>query len=111
MDPSITHGNAQDMLGAAVLANTIIEVFKWLRFIPWVNRNSDRLNRILSVIIAVGYTAGFHFAVSGSFSTGGSITFTFPALKTLLDVLVDSAGSYGLQEIVYRHAMKPMVTK
>lgn len=92
--------------GVAVAASYFLQALKRWKSIPWFDRNSDRLNRAVAILLALANTAGINFAMTGSVSTGGAISLGFPPLLTLLSNVGDTIGSFGMQEVYYRTAIK-----
>lgn len=105
MDAPVGH-----QIEAAALAVGAIELLKRLSFMPWINRNSDKLNRFISIVIALAYTGGFTVATEGSLLGGGHIVLSFAGAAGLLHLLGGSGQQYMIQELLYRGATGKLAT-
>jgi hypothetical protein len=95
-----------NQVGISVLAVYALEWAKRTEKISWVSANTDRLNRVIAVVVAFLTSVGFQFAMTGSWLTGGVLTVTIPSLPAIVSVLLHSLAQVGIQESFYRAAVK-----
>ena len=100
------HGNPLHLVGAAVVAAHVVEFLKRSGRIPWINQNTDRLNRWLAYMMAALNTAGFRLVLTGDLASGAGIHLSLPPADHLVDLLLDFSGAFGSQEFYYRTAIK-----
>lgn len=81
----------------------VLERLKKSSVFPWINANSDQINRGLGMAAALLSSAGINWGVQGTVLAGGTITITLPALGHLVHFVVfDMARSYGVQQMFYK---------
>ena len=99
-------GDALAMLGQTAIAALVPVAIEWLKkraWMPWLTENTDTLNRMLSLALAVATTAGFSLSWQGSLAGGGSLHLTIPPVESAARV----GWSMLFQEVVYRRVVKP----
>ena len=80
-----------------------VERLKKSSVFPWINANSDQINRGLGMLAALLSSAGINWGVQGTVLAGGTITITLPAVGHLVHFVVfDMARSYGVQQMFYK---------
>lgn len=100
-------GLLQQQIGAAAAVAWIIERLKTYSWFPLLNVDSDKLNRVISVVTAFFVSAGFTWSYQGNIFDGGAFTVVIPKAADLWAFGTTFAGSMGLQELFYRGAVKP----
>jgi hypothetical protein len=75
-----------------------LPIFRWIR-----PESSTKLKIAVSAIAAALGTAGFHLSHAGSALAGSQWTLSIPPLT----VIVHMALALGVQQLVYRLAVKP----
>ena len=96
-----------DQVGVSVL---VVGVLQWLKrqtWFPWITEHTDGLNRAVALAAAFLTSAGFQFAIDGGWQTGGTLTITIPSLTVIFSFLLHAAAQGGIQETLYRVAVKP----
>lgn len=104
-DPDISTGITQLTYSATVV--WFLQKLKSCRRLPWINNNSDQVNRTLGILFS-GLTAiGVHWTVSGSVIDGSTIVIAIPSGAVLLSGFIHWFQSFILQETVYQAVIKP----
>lgn len=89
--------------GVAVCTVFLLDWLKQSKWVPWINRNSETLNRVISLVVAFGSAVGFKvLSHTGDIHTGGVITIAYPSITTILDTLGHGATQFGGQEILHK---------
>ena len=86
-----------------IIVAHIIEWAKNSQKIPWINKDTDKLNKAVSVLIAVLSGIGVHIAFDAS---AGSLTITGLALKSLLPAIYSAVKQYIAQQGTYKMYIK-----
>ena len=91
----------------------ILEWAKHSPLLPFLRSETDKLNRLVSVIVAFLSTVGIQAAMQGhlSWQAGATITFQIPALSVLWGTVVHTVGQFGIQQATYRGLIKPAAVK
>jgi hypothetical protein len=88
----------------------VVHVLEWLKnspMAPMITPATTVFVRLLAMAIAAATSIGFKVALtSGDFSSGGVITIGFPALATVVDVLIHTVAQYGAQKGYYHLAIR-----
>lgn len=93
--------------GAAAVATVhLIESLKLSTRFPWLTRDTDALNRVVSFGVAFMTAVGFTFAMTGSFHEGGSLTITFPSMAKIGMGVAHALLQSGAQQLYYKNAVK-----
>jgi hypothetical protein len=91
---------ANMLTAAGVSAWTIKKLKEWNR-VTWINNNSDKINRAISVGFALATTWGLHFAFHDDTSGihhGGILEIGLPSASEFLNASWKTLGSYMLQQ-------------
>ena len=89
--------------GAAVVTVLLMDYLKQAKWFPWMSCNTEKLNRVVSVAMAVGTTLGFSVVShEGTIFTGGQVTISYPALRTLVETTIHILTQFGLQELGHK---------
>lgn len=91
----------------AYVAAMVIDWLKRTNWVPWINHNTDKLNRVVSIVAAIGQTAGFNFIFEGTLDAGGILHVSIPSLSAIVHFATDSVYTFAAQEFAYKVAMKP----
>lgn len=94
-------------LGSAAVIATLLQLVKNSPLIPWINRDSGRLNAALS-IVAAGLTA-FGLSFDGTFDNAtGAFTLGFSGtLAGLVNGVAHWIGQWAAQHGFYKMALAP----
>ena len=65
----------------------------------WINQNTEKLNRVISLAIALATSAGLK-VMSGDAAHGWVVA--IPPLSVILDTLVHAVTQFGGQEILHK---------
>lgn len=95
-------------LGVAGLLVYTLEAMKRTPWFPWVNKHSDKINRLISVLSALTAAVGIEVAASGNIHTGGQIIFTYPSLAQMFETGMHFIAQFAMQEALYKSAIKPV---
>lgn len=82
-----------------------IELLKKSR-LPWISQHSVGLNKTLSVAAAALASLGITFGYTGDLFAGGTISFAFPGLSTMLSLGINGTFGLMLQEMFYQKAVR-----
>lgn len=85
----------------SISAIWLIQKLKACSKIPWINQNTDKINRAVAVVLSFITAVGVQWTVQGSVSTGGVLTVTFPAADVMIEAAIRWFQSYALQEGMY----------
>ena len=105
MDADISLGHQSGIAVATVFA---IDYLKKANWFPWINNNTETLNRVISVLVAL-FTASGLKVLSGNAASGWTIS--IPAMPVLLDTLVHASAQFGGQEILQKLLGNHQLTK
>lgn len=96
-----------DMFGSQVgAAGLAVYVIQWLKNNPklsWISSSTDRLNRVLSALLAALATVGIRISFD---AVSGVLTVSGLELGTILSLLWNWVIQLILQEILYKGAVK-----
>jgi hypothetical protein len=97
-----------DQITAAGLNAWLIQRLKNWPQLTWVSENSTKINRLISVGLALATTVGIHWAWKGSISAGGIFTLNLPPNfpQVIMSLLWRTGGSFVMQELVYQGVIK-----
>lgn len=98
---------ANMLTAAAVSAWTIKKLKEWQR-IKWINENSDKINRAVSVGFALATTLGLHIAFhddATGINHGGILELGLPSASEFFAAIWRTLGSYMLQQGALRGFM------
>lgn len=90
-----------DMVTAAGLSAWTINKLKQWKAVPWVNQNSDRINRAVSLAFALATTLGLHFAYHADpagHHAGGILEIGLPSASEFIGTVWRTGGSYLMQQ-------------
>jgi hypothetical protein len=90
-------------IGAAGVAVYIIEWLKAQPRLKWITASTDRLNRLLSALLAALATVGIQTQFDPA---SGTLTITGLSLASILSLLWSWLVQFVLQELVYKGAVK-----
>src|SRR5215468_9891679 len=88
--------------GFAFVTVYLINILKDSKWFPWLNTEADKINRMVSVVVALLTAAGVKIAMDGNIWSGGVLTIHFPSAWDLVDTLMHFATQFGLQEMIYQ---------
>jgi hypothetical protein len=93
MNPNIlfTH-----LTSAAALAY-LMQILQAWKAVPWVTRDTTKINAILRALLAAGATIGIGVAWSANAAGGGQLTIAIPSLVALGHGAFSAFGQYALQ--------------
>mgnify|MGYP001298662044 CR=1 FL=1 len=94
----------QGSLGIA-LAH-MLEVLKKCGWFPWLNGDTERANRIVSLAAAIVIGIGVKMTFEGDLDSGGSVQLAWPSLAQMLDGARHAVVQAGWQILYYRAAIK-----
>lgn len=87
-----------DHIRLTILINTVIEILKRVKFVPWFSQHSDVLNRCASFIGAAALAGGIEFN-EYSLVSGGVIH--IPPLEHVISGMISVATQAGSNEFFY----------
>lgn len=90
-------------IGAAGVAVWLIQWLKSTKLAPFIHEGTDKLNRVLSALIAALATVGIHVEFD---QTGGVLTVTGLTLSAALPLVWSYLQQLVMQEVIYRSAVK-----
>lgn len=94
-------------LVSAATISTLLQLAKNSTFIPWLNRDTGRLNAIVSIALA-GLTAlGLSYTASFDQETGGFTVGLTGSVGGVVDGLAHWAGQWTAQHAVYKGLIVP----
>jgi hypothetical protein len=88
-------------LSYSVVAIWVIQKLKECKWLPWINQNSDTVNKVVAVVVSFIAAIGVQWTVQGGLQDGGTITITYPSLATMLALAVKWLQSYAVQQGMY----------
>ena len=91
---------ANMLTAAGVSAWTIKKLKEWNK-VKWINDNTDKINRVVSVGFALATTVGLHFAFHDDVTGvhhGGILEVGLPSASEFLGATWRTLGSYMLQQ-------------
>jgi len=94
MEPNILYTH---LTSAALFAYLLSYVQQWSK-IPWVTRDTAKVNAALRLVLAFLANAGITWAWSGTWETGRTVLITFPTLAVMAHFVFNLAGQYALQQ-------------
>lgn len=97
--------------GQITLSAVIILVMQWAKgtkWFPFIQGNTDKLNRLLAVALSGAAAIGIHLGYDTGFSwfTGGTITVVWPGMMAVLHGGWEWLQSFAIQEWMYRSGVK-----
>ena len=99
MDQSVL----QDQFSLGFLSVWIIQRLKALKFIPFINNNTDTLNRLLSALGAAAASVGLTILYD---PTGGVMTLSGLTATSVVSFLLSVVWQGAVQEGLYRGIFK-----
>jgi hypothetical protein len=97
-------------LGVSILLVHSLQFVKKSAWFPWINEHSDKINRVVAILAALASSAGFQFAMNGSWLNGGVLAITIPAFGALVlafsHVLLHTIAQAGIQQVYYQNIVK-----
>lgn len=96
-----------DQITAAAASAWVIQRLKcWPQF-PWIDQNSEKINRIVSGAFALVTTLGIHAVWERTPEHGGVFILSgIPTWQEALPMIWKASGSFIMQELIYRNAIK-----
>jgi hypothetical protein len=93
MNPNIlfTH-----LTSAAALAY-LMQILQSWKAVPWVTRDTTKINTILRAVLAAGATVGIGVAWTSSAGGGHQLTIAIPSIGALAHAAFSAFGQYALQ--------------
>lgn len=88
---------ANMVTAAGVSAWTINKLKQW-NGVPWINQNSDRINRAVSLTFALVTTAGLHIAFHDDLTGARHVEIWLPSASEFLNAVWRTLGSYIMQQ-------------
>ena len=89
--------------GSAVLTVLALDFLKRAKWFPWMTCDTETVNRIVGVAVAIGATIGVSVVShEGNWHTGGQITIAFPSLVNGVHGVLQVATQYGFQETLHK---------
>lgn len=84
---------------------------EWLKrspLFPMLSRDTGRLNRAVSMLVALLSSVGIVTAMNGhlTWDAGATLTLTIPPLSVLWGTVVHTVGQYAIQQGVYEGMVK-----
>jgi hypothetical protein len=95
-----------EQVAIAAIASWVLERLKNWESIPWFDQYSDQLNRLASICIAFGTSAGLTMSWDGNAQLGWKILVSIPSLQALIEFSLHAVFSFVSQEGVYRGMIK-----
>lgn len=95
----------------AILTVHLIEWAKNSPHIKLIGPYTTTLTRLIAGLISVLTSAGVHFTLNGTFSSGGSTTITWPPADVIITGIWQWALQWGMQQMYLRNVVenKPTV--
>ena len=94
----------QDLVTSQItLSAVVVVVMQWLKnssYMPWLNQQSDKANRVVAALLAFVTAIGIHYTYDA-----GVVTITFTVM-TVLHGLWHWLQSLVFQELVYKGVIK-----
>lgn len=89
--------------GFAVISVFALDYLKRAPWFPWLSANSETINRVVSLAVALFTTVGLKVLSSqGNIHTGGVITIAYPSIAVIIDTLMHASTQYGGQELLHK---------
>ena len=81
----------------------VLELLKTSKWFPLLSQNTDKMNRLISALVAFFSAVGISATMTGhlSFATGATITLGIPSLSVIFDTLLHTVGQLGIQQFTY----------
>ena len=95
---------ALNMMGAAAVIPYLIEGVKKSSWFPWLTTETERLNRLLGIAVALAVTAGLTYTWE---PTTRTLTMQIPTLWQAGQTFWHAAVQWGLQQYVYKTSVSP----
>lgn len=92
--------------GVAAAFPVLLEMAKRWERLSWINRHSDAINRGASIVFALVASLGFSLTWNPE---TGDVHVLGVTVHNLARLVVELAGRFGLQELVYRRLVKGRV--
>jgi hypothetical protein len=92
--------------GIAFATVYAIQLLKNSKRFPWLQAETDTINRTVSLVVAFLTAAGIKFALDGTFDHGWVFTVQVPSIGAVLDTLVHFTTQFGMQEVIYKSTKK-----
>jgi|GraSoiStandDraft_29_1057270.scaffolds.fasta_scaffold2489831_1 hypothetical protein len=101
-----------DIVTTQITASALVvygmELLKKASWLPWINRSTDTVNRIVAGTLAVGTALGIHTKFDPQH---GTLLITGLTLASIAHFGFDWVRSFVFQEMIYKGVIKPrMVT-
>lgn len=93
MEPNILYTH---ITAAAAFAYVMTHLQQWNK-IPWINKDSKRVNTYLRAVMSAFANVGIHWTWAGSWGVGRTLTITIPALAVIGHALFTWLGQYSVQ--------------
>ncbi len=84
----------------------VVERLKYWPSFRWIDTDTDRVNRIVSIAAALFTAVGLQISMAGSFHAGGTLTITWPSVAQMYDAGTHFVAQMAMQELMYRGAIK-----
>jgi hypothetical protein len=91
-------------LSWAIIASYAIEYTKKLEVIPWVNYETQNLNRLVSMLVAAATSSGLAFIWNRQ---AGSLLITGISLSAIYHFISQTIQQYALQHAAYKALIAP----
>lgn len=89
-------------LGAAFTAVGVIEWLKKSHLFPWLTCDTEKLNRVVSLVVAGVASLGVTINTVGTWTSGSTITIVVPPANAILEAAYRFAIQVGLQKSIYK---------
>lgn len=89
-------------IGLAGILVYLLQGLKRANWFPWIGQHTDTLNRVLSLIAAGIAAVGVEIATTGSLTTGGTLTITYPSWQVMTETGLRFVCQYVLQQAFYK---------
>lgn len=101
-------GQLANQIGLAALIPLVIEWMKRTNLpgLAWITVSGGVAARVLNIIAATAASVGINIAWEGSIWSGGTLTAAGVSLGALVALVWEIAKQLGLQEVIYRGAIK-----
>ncbi len=100
----------EPLAGQLGSAFAIVHTIEWLKksnYFPWLTCDTEKLNRVVSLLSATVMSLGFTFSMVGSWTAGGTITIQVPPLSAILEAGYRFFVQAGLQNAIYKTVVAP----
>lgn len=102
-DPTMTNELLSTLTGATMVVS-IIEWVKNTKVVPFINRNSTALNRVVSWVGAFLAGTGIHYTFN---QDAGVLTISGLSAGVIFHTALITTKQYALQWMLYRGVVKP----